>query len=614
MHGRTTGVPSFRAAGVSDLARGQVTDRPWGVTLAAVGLGGRSGQLTVRSADDKLFRIAFRHGVLVGATSPLAVDSVARIALTGHLVTSSQVAEIARRIAAAPDRDEVTIVAETAKLLPEQIDRLRRRAIVQRAARTFAIERGALSFEDRVTIPVTPHVEIDVRGVIYLGARLNLSEQRLTDDVRVFGSRFVMKAEAHPTLARFEFTTIEYPIVEALEAGTSLPEIEAAHRDIDPRTTRAVIYALASCDAIARLDSEPIEIAARPPTAAQEPTVSRTPTLRDPTMTRLPTPREPTMSRTSTPSEPMVTRVPTQREPTMSRTLTPSEPMVSRVPTPREPMVSRTPTAPSVSRVTTEQFADRTTKVRPNALTSRDVKALIAQRCALIDRGVDHFTLLGLAFGATADAVRGAYVELARYLRPDKLTLLGITAEAVDAQRLFAQVGIAFTTLTDPARRAEYLATLKRAVPIVAVGTTPPPDRKALAAEAYQRGQHALRADQPVKAVVELAQAVELAPHDVDYGALLGWARFCATSDKATVAADTRRLLERAIHRSTRPEIARFYMGRVERMLGRDQLALHHFREVLEVVPGHADAASEIRVIEARLASRTTTNRSPRAR
>ena len=49
-------------------------------------------------------------------------------------------------------------------------------------------------------------------------------------------------------------------------------------------------------------------------------------------------------------------------------------------------------------------------------------------------------------------------------------------------------------------------------------------------------------------------------------------------------------------------------------MLGRDQLALHHFREVLERVPGHADAASEIRVIEARLASRTTTNRSPRPR
>jgi hypothetical protein len=49
-------------------------------------------------------------------------------------------------------------------------------------------------------------------------------------------------------------------------------------------------------------------------------------------------------------------------------------------------------------------------------------------------------------------------------------------------------------------------------------------------------------------------------------------------------------------------------------MLGRDQLALHHFREVLEAVPGHAEAASEIRVIESRLSNRTTPARPPRSR
>jgi cytochrome c-type biogenesis protein CcmH/NrfG len=110
-----------------------------------------------------------------------------------------------------------------------------------------------------------------------------------------------------------------------------------------------------------------------------------------------------------------------------------------------------------------------------------------------------------------------------------------------------------------------------------------------------------MKRDQPGEAILEYKAACDLNPAEVDYAGMLGWAKFCAAGDKAAVGAETRKILERAVFKSNRPERARFYLGRVERMLGRDQEALRHFRDVLDVAPGHAEAAAEVRVIESRL-------------
>ena len=66
---------------------------------------------------------------------------------------------------------------------------------------------------------------------------------------------------------------------------------------------------------------------------------------------------------------------------------------------------------------------------------------------------------------------------------------------------------------------------------------------------------------------------------------------------------DIRKVLERAIRKSDKPMMARFYLGRVERILGRVREALVHFKQVVEIEPGHADAAAEIRMLEPRMAS-----------
>lgn len=236
---------------------------------------------------------------------------------------------------------------------------------------------------------------------------------------------------------------------------------------------------------------------------------------------------------------------------------------------------------------------------------SHSVKALIAQRLKLLDQGADHFQLLGVGHDVTADVLRKAYFALARQLHPDKLAALGISDDGKHAQRLFAQINAGFATLSDPARRAGYLDVLRRggeaAIRAEQARAEELTRRILDAEEAFRRGELALRRDQPAAAVAELERAVQLNPDEADYHAALAWSRFCAAPDKQAAAAATRAALDRAILRAPRSVTARFYLGRVERMLGRDHDALRLFRDVLAAAPGHAEAASEVRVLEVRL-------------
>jgi tetratricopeptide (TPR) repeat protein len=238
-----------------------------------------------------------------------------------------------------------------------------------------------------------------------------------------------------------------------------------------------------------------------------------------------------------------------------------------------------------------------------------------------VDANVDHFALLGVSPEDPLDTIRSAFVRIVSLLHPEKLPVLPL-AESREAQRAFSRVRAAFAVLADPARRATYSATLshRNATPGSRTATMPPPSRTAttnpppvaakasareVAEDAFRRGLVALKREDLAVAVAELTRAVENAPTDHNYPMYLAWATFCAApeSTKPDVAVDTRKVLQRAIFNSSRPEVARFYLGRVERMMGRDREAAHHFREVLELDPNHPEAAAELRILDQRLAA-----------
>lgn len=558
---------------MAELARGTVLDRPWGRTLGALALRGLTGQVNLTGPDGKVYSVGFHGGTVCGAHSPNMADSAARIALTNSLVSSTQVADIVKRQLADKQRDEIELIAEHIHLHPDQAMRLRRRTILQKAARSFALDRADFIVEDHITVRFVPGSEIDIRSVIYLGARQFLSEGRLNGELGQLGQWFQLKPELAEYLPQYGFGEAERPVLDALAAGAGLAEIERP--DIEQRMARAVVYALVSCgqcnvEAAVRAAPRPTP-APRPQASTQAPRpahVTQTPPR--PTANVQPPPR-------SRPGD-------TINQPTFRRADTEADGLRKKAPS-RAPQPRRT--------------------VTPTAMTN-EVELLIKQRLAVLDGGGDHFQLLGIARESPPSHIQKAYFALARQLHPDRLSALGIVDTDRNAQRLFAQVNTAFAVLGDAKKRDAYIEILDRggeqAVRAEQQAASEMAHRVLESEEAFRRGEAALRRDQIPLAIKELERAVALNPEEPDYQAMFAWAKFCAAPDKMAVAQITRRALRSAIENSPHSSVTgRFYLGRVERMLGRDKEALDLFEEVLEVSPGHTEATAELRVLKARV-------------
>jgi hypothetical protein len=223
-----------------DILFGNLNDRPWGQTLAALWMAEFSGRLTVRIATDR-FEIAFYRGTIVAASSPYEPDSAVRIAIAAGLVPASRLIELRRRIAMAPDRDDVDVVAEALHLPVLHATRLRRIVLAQRVARTFAFERGELVIEGRdpATMAVLAGSMLDPRAVIYIGARHVLGDRELAAQLRRLGGEFRIADRERLELGDFGFT--EQLPIDALERGCSIDELD--------HVERAMVYALACCGA-----------------------------------------------------------------------------------------------------------------------------------------------------------------------------------------------------------------------------------------------------------------------------------------------------------------------------------------------------------------------------
>jgi curved DNA-binding protein CbpA len=234
------------------------------------------------------------------------------------------------------------------------------------------------------------------------------------------------------------------------------------------------------------------------------------------------------------------------------------------------------------------------------------IRGLVAERLAMIDRKASFYELLGVPQTSSTDGIRAAYFELARQLHPDRITATGLDEIRTDAQRLFAQINAAFGVLSNQKRRGEYTAMLDAGGEHEARKKQDHAEslaKRLLEAEhEFRTGEMAMRRNHIDVAIAAFRRAVDLNPEEGEHHALLAWASWVAApdKDKAAAAKIARIGLDKAAVLSPNSPIPYIYLGKIARSIGDDQAAANQFRRALEIAPGHAEAASELRVITAR--------------
>jgi tetratricopeptide (TPR) repeat protein len=230
----------------------------------------------------------------------------------------------------------------------------------------------------------------------------------------------------------------------------------------------------------------------------------------------------------------------------------------------------------------------RELSVEQNAL-----KQKIVERAAGIT-AQNYFAMLGVDENAPVDVVQKAFISLAKVWHPDRLP--GALAEVKDeCSKVFSHLTEAHATLTDPARRTDYVRLLKEG------GATPDEQAQVYAvleaSTLFQKAEFHLKRNDTAAALDHVKRAHGLDPEQVDYLALLTWIESQSpqflgkekTLEKIGV-------LDKALQKNPRCERAYFYRAMLWKRAEDHKRAYNDFKKASELNPRNLDAAREVRL------------------
>jgi CheY-like chemotaxis protein len=269
------------------------------------------------------------------------------------------------------------------------------------------------------------------------------------------------------------------------------------------------------------------------------------------------------------------------------------------------PRPDRPPSAPEDDTDVSEPEPSSGTPAKSMPLNTGQL-SMVAQTV----RTQDYFWALGVERDASSDDIDRAYEALARTFHSDRYRSSPDDDRKM-AQEVFDRLAEAHRVLRDPARRRAYSDRIDRKSDQKSdqktdkrsdrKGPSEPDGRSATSAgnaaakALYDTGMEHLKARRHHEAVEAFRQAARLVPGEADFRAALGWSLFREAPADARAGRAALAELRRAIQIDGGNRRALHYLASFYAETGQPDLAIRELEKILEIDPGAAEAADQLR-------------------
>ncbi|HEY3356483.1 MAG TPA: DnaJ domain-containing protein, partial [Polyangia bacterium] len=498
------------------------------------------------------------------ALLPRNAEHLGRILLETGVITHEVYDQSLRRLAESGMR-QGEILIEMGAITDEQLTQALKLQLRRKLTGLFGASAGEFA------IYVADHqygrgdeaaqMRVHPRRIIYHGVRHRYDDTRLDLEAAALeGRRVRLRADAARSLDRYGFEDDDLALVSKLgERAYTIDELTAA-TELDRTVVRMILYTLYITEAL-EVDEDVAAAVGPPPVAA-------------PAILNPPRPA---------PSRPA-----------------PPRPAPPRPAPPPAAAPARAAAAPAAAPARNGSFtsAHAAGSTPAAAAMSPAARETLRRQIEAKAKDIDTATLfqvLGVEQTASKEAVREAYLELAKTFHPDRLHGGDLESLRPLLDTIFARVSEAHATLMDDERRRGYVQSLSQ-------GGDLNRGQRILEAEvAFQKGSVFLKRKDFAHAVVEFKRAVSLNADEGEHHAALAWALWQGAPDKSAAAAEAKAMLAKAIDLAPRCTKAHFYRAEISMALGAEAEALTHYRRVLALDDNHIDAQRAVRLLVARL-------------